>query len=187
VGDVQNPFARFARKYQGHLLHLVAEEYLGFLFRHLPGMEGILLRRLVYGKLFRRLGSSSLIYPGVYLTHTYGIVAGDHLSVNTGALLDGRGGISLGRGVMIGPNTVIVSSTHQFHRTDVPMTSLDHVMQPVTIGDDVWVGAQAFIRGGVTVGSSAVVAAGAVVLGDVPGRAVAGGNPARVLKLRDET
>jgi maltose O-acetyltransferase len=187
MSKMPNPIARFSKKYQGHLLHLVAEEYLGFIFRHLPGMEGILLRRAVYGRLFRKLGKSSLIYSGVYLTHTYGIEAGDHLSINTGALLDGRGGIEIGNGVMIGPNTVIVSSTHQFDRTDVPMTSLDHLMQPVRIMDDVWIGAQAFIKGGVTIGTGVVVAAGAVVLGDVPDHAMVGGNPARVLKFRNKT
>jgi maltose O-acetyltransferase len=187
VTNTENPIARFSRKYQGHLLHLVAEEYLGFLFSHLPGMEGILLRRVVYRRLFKKLGKSSLIYSGVHLTHTYGIEAGDFLSINTGALLDGRGGIDIGSGVMIGPNTVIVSSAHQFDIPDAPMTSLDHVMKPVSIMDDVWIGAQAFIKGGLTIGTGAVIGAGAVVLDNVPEHAVVGGNPGRVLKIRQKT
>ncbi len=182
--ETANPIARFTKKYRGHLLHLATEEYLGFFCRHIPGMEGILLRRAVYGWLFRRLGKSSLIYSGVYLTHTYGIEAGDYLSVNTGALIDARGGVTMGSGVMIGPNAVIVSSAHCFDRTDVPMTSLDHLMEPVSIGDDVWIGAQAFIRGGVTIGRGAVVAAGAIVLDEVPDYKIIAGNPGRIVRDR---
>ena len=53
----------------------------------------------------------------------------------------------------------------------------------VTIGNNVWVGAQAMILKGVTIGDHAVIAAGAVVTHDVPSRAVAAGNPARVVKM----
>jgi acetyltransferase-like isoleucine patch superfamily enzyme len=184
MDKVPSPIARFSKKYQGRLLHILAEEYLGFISRHIPGMEGILLRRLVYGRLLENLGKTSPIYPGVFFTHTYGISAGDNFAVNTGAHLDGRGGIEIGNGVMIGPNVVIVSSTHQFDRTDVPMTSLDHLMQRVRISDDVWIGAQAVIRGGVTIGRGVVLGAGSIVLKDAPDYAVMGGNPARVLKIR---
>jgi maltose O-acetyltransferase len=182
--EIVNPTARFAKKYRGHLLHLAAEEYLGFFCRHIPGMEGILLRRVIYRRLFRRLGRHSLIYSGIYLTHTYGIDAGDYLSINTGALIDARGGITMGSGVMIGPNAVIVSSSHRFDRTDVAMTSLDHIMEPVIIGDDVWIGAQSFIRGGVTIGRGALVAAGAIVLDDVPDYKIIAGNPGRIVRDR---
>jgi len=55
---------------------------------------------------------------------------------------------------------------------------------PCRIGNDVWIGRNAFIKGGVTVGDGAVVAAGAVVIKDVPPYAVVGGVPAKVLKYR---
>jgi acetyltransferase-like isoleucine patch superfamily enzyme len=56
--------------------------------------------------------------------------------------------------------------------------------RPVTIGDDVWLGARAIIVRGVTVGEGAVVGAGAVVSKDVPARAVVAGVPARVIRSR---
>ncbi|HIF94864.1 MAG TPA: acyltransferase, partial [Myxococcales bacterium] len=111
--------------------------------------------------LFAKLESLAIFYPGVYLTHCYGIRVGCGLSVNTGALIDGRGGISIGNDVLIGPYVVINSSEHAHKQLDVPMTSVDHIMAPVRIGDDVWIGAHTVITGGVEIGSGAVVAAGA--------------------------
>lgn len=55
---------------------------------------------------------------------------------------------------------------------------------PVRIGHDVWIGAAALILDGITIGSGAVVAAGAVVTRDVPPYAIVGGNPARVIRHR---
>lgn len=180
------PVERFFHKYRQNVFHILAEEYIGFITRSLPGLEGIFIRRQVYRRLFKRLGSSSLIYAGVYLTHTYGIEAGDNLSINTGALLDGRGGIQLGNGVMIGPYSVLVSSSHQFEDIAVPMTSLDHVMQPLVIEDDVWIGAHAFIKGGIKIGSGSIVAAGAVVNKDVPRYKIVAGVPAEIVSERKE-
>lgn len=57
---------------------------------------------------------------------------------------------------------------------------------PVTIGDDVWLGANVVILPGVTIGSNVVVAAGAVVTKDVPSNCVVGGVPARILKTLPE-
>lgn len=61
----------------------------------------------------------------------------------------------------------------------------DAISRPVVIGNDVFVGARAIITKGVTIGDGAIVAAGSVVLGDVPANSIAGGNPARVLRMLD--
>src|SRR6185503_10326490 len=65
-------------------------------------------------------------FPGVYLTHTYGIEIGRHFSINSGALIDGRGGVRIGDWVMIGPHAVITSSEHQSPPFGTPMASADH-------------------------------------------------------------
>ncbi len=177
-------FARFGRRHARQLPHLWIEEYVGWLTRGLPGPEGVFFRWLLYRPLFRRLPFVPLIYPGVYFTHTYGISVGRNFSVNTGALLDGRGGITIGDSVMIGPQTVVVSSHHQSDVPTIPMASLDHVLAPVVIEDDVWIGAHVFIKGGVRIGRGAVVAAGAVVTRDVEPYAVVAGVPAARVRSR---
>jgi maltose O-acetyltransferase len=59
------------------------------------------------------------------------------------------------------------------------------VLKKITIEKDVWIGAQAVILPGVTVGEGAVVGAGAVVTKDVPPFAIIGGAPARIIRMRD--
>lgn len=56
--------------------------------------------------------------------------------------------------------------------------------RPIIVGNDVWIGARAFIRDGVTIGDGAIVAAGAVVTRDVPPYAIVGGTPAKLIRLR---
>jgi maltose O-acetyltransferase len=172
---------RFSKRYKGKLLHLFVEEQVGWLVRSVPGMAGMALRYILYRMLFQEMKSFPFFYPGVHLTHTYGIRVGRGFSVNTGALIDGRGGIRFGDDVLVGPYAVITSSNHAFKQLDRPMASVDHVMAPVTIGNDVWIGAQTVITGGVTVGNGVVVAAGAVVTSDVPDYMIVGGVPARVI------
>jgi len=56
--------------------------------------------------------------------------------------------------------------------------------RPATIGNDVWIGSHVFVRGGIAIGDGAVVAAGSVVVKDVPPYAIVGGNPARIIRMR---
>ena len=67
---------------------------------------------------------------------------------------------------------------------DAPQPCSGGIMRSVSIGNDVWIGAGAFIKGGVTIGDGAVVAAHAVVTKDVPPYAIVGGVPAKVIRHR---
>ena len=181
-----NIFNRFRKKYGKKLFHLWFEEYIGWLSRFLPGLMGLIIRGILYNILFKKTGSLPLIYPGVYFSHTYGIDVGKNFAINSGTQIDGRGGISIGENVMIGPYVVIVSSQHQHDNIDVPMINLDHVMAPVVIHDDVWIGAHVVINSGVMIGQGAVIGAGAVVTSNVPEYAIVGGVPAKVIGNRKE-
>jgi maltose O-acetyltransferase len=88
--------------------------------------------------------------------------------------------ITIGNGVVIGHHVVIVTDTHDYG--DPAMRGGPRRSLPVRIGDGVWIGARATILPGVTVGRGAVVAAGAVVTGDVASDAMVGGVPARLIR-----
>lgn len=175
---------RFIKRYKSHLFHLWMEEYIGWFTRALPGMCGMVIRWLFFRFLLHKSHEFILIYPGVYFEHSYGIQLGKHCSINTGAILDGRGRITIGDSVMIGPYAVIASSNHQSKQLAMPMASLDHQLAPVVIEDDVWIGAHVFIRGGVRVGRGVVIAAGAVVIDDVLQYQIVGGVPAKQIGSR---
>ena len=72
------------------LATLVLEDWIGAVFRSIPGFTGFTLRYLLYRALFAHLDGFCFIYPGARMTHTYGIRCGRNLHLNSGAFLDGR-------------------------------------------------------------------------------------------------
>lgn len=112
------------------------------------------------------------------------ISIGDRVSFNTGCHVDGRGEITIGSDVLIGPHVCILSADHGFEDLAQPIRAQDHTYGKIDIGDDVWIGAKAIILSGVTVGKGSVVAAGAVVTKSVHAYAVVGGVPARAISTR---
>ena len=165
------------------LLHGL-EVYAGAILGWFPGPEGFIFRRWLYRGLSRSCGQNVLIYRNVHIIFSEGITFGARVAVNTGCYLDGRGGITIGDGTMLGPNTVLVSVEHGHADTDVPMWCQPLTYATITIGADVWIGANVVIRGGVTVGDGAIIGAGSVVTSDVPTKTVVAGNPAAVLRTR---
>lgn len=101
---------------------------------------------------------------------------------------------TIGRKVIFGPHTTIITGDHRIDligRYIADVTVADKISggynpydQPVTIEDDVWVGANVTILKGVTIGRGSVVAAGAVVTRSCPPYSIIGGVPARVLRMR---
>ena len=91
--------------------------------------------------------------------------------------------VVIGEHCLIGPGVYITDHNHDIHAPG-PMAAAPCIAKPVQIGDDVWVGAKAVILPGVTVGSGAVIAAGAVVTRSVAPRMVIAGIPARPIKQR---
>lgn len=85
---------------------------------------------------------------------------------------------------MFGPNVIVITANHTFDSRNTFVGAQPQREQDVCIGEDVWIGANAVILPGVTIGNGAVVAAGAVVNMDVEPFSVVGGVPARVIGTR---
>lgn len=117
----------------------------------------------------------------------YALVRGDvefgaHCTVNPYAMISGK--VRCGDGVRIASHASLVGFNHGYDDPDVPIYLQKHESRGITISDDVWVGANAVIVDGITIGRGAVIAAGAVVSKDVPEMAIVGGVPAKVLRFR---
>lgn len=165
------------------LATLILEEYVGFLFRYIPSYEGMLLRRMLYKLTFMNIGRNLMIWPNVFITHSYNISAGNYLCINYGAQIDGRGGITIGDYVLVGPTVFIGSSNHDIlSNINNPRIFTGHTPSPVKIGSNVWIGANSVICPGVTIGDNSIIAGGSVVTKDVHESILVAGNPAVIKK-----
>ena len=95
-----------------------------------------------------------------------------------------HGPLTIGDNVMMGPDVVILTHTHNIDTPTLPMIEQGMRTDPVTIGNDVWIGMRSIIMPGVNIGDGSVIGAGAVVTKDVPAYAIVGGVPAKVIKYR---
>ncbi|MDR7161590.1 acyltransferase [Arthrobacter sp. BE255] len=125
------------------------------------------------------MGASSLIAAHAYVTGS--IEMGENCTVNAFTVV--RGTVTMGDGVRIGAHTSILGFNHSMDPSE-PVFKQPLTSEGIRIGDDVWIGSNVVVLDGVTVGSHAVLAAGAVVTKDVPAWAIVGGNPARPIRDR---
>lgn len=108
---------------------------------------------------------------------------GTYINVNCNFIDDGR--ITIGDGCLFGPAVTIATVGHPIN----PKLREYMYCDPVTIGNNCWIGANSVICPGVTIGDNCVIGAGSVVTGDIPAGTVAAGNPCRVIRpidARDE-
>lgn len=165
----------------------VREEWAAWseaLARLLPGYVGVRYRAGWYRRRGARIGAGVSVAWGVFVNGPDGLAIGDRTRVAQNVQMNARGGIEIGRDVLIGPGCKIWSANHRFDRLDVPIPEQGYTYDRVTIGDGAWLGAGAIVVPGVRVGAGAVVAAGSVVTRDVPDFAVVAGVPARVVSDR---
>lgn len=124
------------------------------------------------------------IHPSCQIFGAESLVFNGPAHIGRGTEIMAEGGVTLGRNVVISFNCVLWSIDHRYEGGSIPYDKA-RIKRPIVVGDNVWIGRNALIRGGVTIGEGAVVAMGSVVTRDVPPLAVVGGNPARVLRYRN--
>ncbi|MCB0638807.1 MAG: sugar O-acetyltransferase [Lewinella sp.] len=124
------------------------------------------------------LDASTTVFPPFYTNFGRFIELGRNVFVNHGCTFLDLGGITVEDDVLIGPKVSLISEDHPID----PAERRTLIPKAVRIRRGAWIGANATILPGVTVGENAVVAAGALVTKDVPDHTVVGGVPARVMK-----
>lgn len=133
------------------------------------------------------LGRNSIIEcTGVIRELGEELVIGDNVGIAANAFIAMRGKIKIGSNTIFGPGVSIHAENHNFQETDKPIKLQGATRKGIKIGEDCWIGSKAIILDGVTIGNHCVIAAGAVVTKDVPDYAIAGGVPAKVIKMRKE-
>ena len=119
------------------------------------------------------------VYHGFEVRRARRLVIGARSSIGNGAILDARGGLTIGADVNLSTDVHIWTAQHAWASPDFA-----YVSAPVTIGDRAWISTRVTILPGCTIGEGAVIAAGAVVTGNVESFSLVGGVPARRLAER---
>ena len=127
------------------------------------------------------LGDYSVIESFACINNAVGdVMIGDHTRIGLHNTIIGP--VEIGSHVNLAQGITVTALNHNFDDTEKRIDEQGVSTNPVTIEDDVWVGANAVILPGVTIGNHCVVAAGAVVTKDVPPHSLVAGVPAKVIK-----
>ena len=128
---------------------------------------------------FRSCGKRLQLQSWIVMTHTTSIDVGHDVLISRGDYISGPD-ITIGDEVMLGPYVCVVAGNHTKLGDSYRWGSRDD--RPIRIGRGSWLGANAVVTVGVTIGTGAAVAAGAVVTKDVPDHVVVAGVPARIIR-----
>lgn len=126
------------------------------------------------------------IGQGVSIRSPEKMKIGDGVFIGEDCLIDAIGGFQLGNCCALAARTIVLTLDHHHRCAESIPWGEARIIKPVVIEDYVWVGMNASILPGVTIGEGAIVGLGAVVSKDVPSCAIVVGNPARIVRYRDE-
>ena len=127
---------------------------------------------------------TELLYGVLLMTYGGNITIGKNCSINPYTVLYGHGNLTIGDNVLIAGHCLIIPANHIFEDIRRPINSQGETRMGIILEDNVWIGAGCRILDGVTIGTGAVVAAGAVVNKNVSPNTVVGGIPAKLIKNR---
>lgn len=136
-----------------------------------------LIRRIVH------MGEGGCIISPFYCDYGYHIHIGHNFFANTNLVILDGADVTIGDNVFIAPNVGIYTAGHPLDAT-TRNKGLEYAL-PVTIGDNVWIGAGVSILPGVTIGDGCVIGAGSVVNRSIPPSTLAVGNPCRAIRHID--
>jgi len=115
-------------------------------------------------------------------TPSRALVIGDNCIIGLRSGIVAHQSVVIGNGVFLGQDVFITDGNHGYDDLDAPIGSQKGSVEPISIGDNSWIGHGAIILAGTTIGRNAIVAAGAVVRCDVPDYSIAAGVPAKIVR-----
>ena len=128
--------------------------------------------------LGKELPESTTVLPPLYIDYGKPVAIGRRCFIQQCCTFFGRGGITIGNDVFIGPKVNLITINHEVNPDNRSAT----YGRPIVIEDKVWIGINSTILPGVKIGYGAIVGAGRVVTKDVPAMTIVAGDPARIIK-----
>jgi maltose O-acetyltransferase len=142
------------------------------------------IRNFLFRKAFRNAGKTFFIRSFTWFHYPQNFSIGNNSLIGARSHIFCDDFVTIGDNIMTGPELIIYTSEHNFSSKEVLFTKQGTSHAPVSIGNDVYIGARVIILPGVKIGNGAVIGAGALVKDDIPEYAVAVGVPAKVIKYR---
>ena len=137
-------------------------------------------RDKIIREILGKAGKNLWIESPFQCDYGYNTEIGDNFYSNHNLIILDCAKVKIGNNVFVGPNTGIYTACHPIDAKE-RMTFLEWA-EPITIGNDVWLGGNVTILPGVTIGDNVVIGAGSVVTKDIPSNCVAVGNPCKPIK-----
>jgi len=134
----------------------------------------------ILAELIGDLGEGAFVKAPLFVDYGEHITIGPRTFINVGLTALDVAPIRIGADCQIGPNVQLLTPTHPID-AERRRDRLESA-EPITIGDNVWLGGGVIVLPGVSIGDDTVVGAGSVVTKDLPARVVAVGNPARIVR-----
>ncbi len=161
------------------LAERLACKELCFEYNHLPPSRAAEREQLMR-RLLGKTGKAFIIEPPFNCDYGYNIELGENFYMNVnGCILDGAK-VTFGDNVFVAPNCGFYTAGHPLDYRQ-RNEGLEYAY-PITVGNNVWIGAGVNVLPGVSIGSNVVIGAGSVVTKNIPDNVVAVGNPCRVIK-----
>ncbi len=161
------------------------------LARYIPDLPSFRIGQKIRGGLctciFARTGSNINIERLAFFGTGEDISIGSNSGIGRNAYISNIGGggcVTIGDNVMMAPDVVILTKSHNFTDTTIPMNKQGGISANVIIEDDVWIGVRSIILPGVRICRGSIIAAGAVVTKDIPPFSIVAGVPAKIIKSR---
>ncbi|MGN0843674.1 MAG: acyltransferase [Kiritimatiellia bacterium] len=150
----------------------------------MPGYKiGYALRRWCVRRILgSRCGKGVVVKDHCYFGNGARLSIGDNLQMGQNAKL--LGSVAIGKDVLMGPDVVIMATSHGYANTDIPIRMQPGWEKPIVVGDNVWIGTRVIILPGVNIGNNCIIGSGAVVTHSFPDNSIIGGVPAKLLKTR---
>jgi putative colanic acid biosynthesis acetyltransferase WcaF len=121
-----------------------------------------------------------VIKPHVRIKFPWRLTVGDDCWIGQDVWIDNIADVRLGSHVCISQGAYFCTGSHDYR-----LTSFDLVIGEIVVENGAWIAAKSLILGGVLIGPNALVAGGSVVTGDVAAGTIVGGNPAKIIKMRE--
>jgi len=159
-------------------------EFWGFIIKvissFLPPIDlGAKIKGWLYKPFLKKCGKNFMVPWRTYIFNPNRLSVGDNVYLGYNSYY-GQGDIIIKDNVLIGPFVSVTATNHT--QKEGSFRFGEYIAKPIVIENNVWIGAHVCVLAGVKIGKGSVIAAGAVVAKNIPGKVIAGGIPAKVIK-----